>query len=162
MEFAFDCRHERERITRLYPHQEHVAAVRHLVGGESHLRPVILLYVIFAGRFVARARNHAHNRHWRRILYVGSVVIDLLANRIFAGKIFLRERFVDDDHSRAVCAIIRGDGASAQQRHSHHTKIIGRYVVYFRLWSFARRIRRRAGEMKRTVPFVVIKGNVRA
>ena len=90
------------------------------------------------------------------------VVIDLLANGVFAGKIFLRERFIDDDRSRAVGAIILSEGASAQHRHSHHTKIIGRYVVYFRLRSFAGRTWRRAAQMKGTVPLVVIEGNVQA
>src|SRR4029453_14322600 len=45
-------------------------------------------------------------------------------------------------------------------RHSHQTKIVGSNEVYFGCRSLAGRIRRRAGEMKGTGPFGVVKGNV--
>ena len=88
LKFAFDGGHERERVAGFHSHQQHVAPVWHLFGSESHLRPVILLNVVFAGRFTARAGNHTDDCQRRRILFVRLIIIDLLADRVFAGKYF--------------------------------------------------------------------------
>src|SRR6185312_5099346 len=87
--------------------------------------PVILLDVIFARRLIARAWNHTHDGQRRRILFVRLVVVDLLTDGVFAVKIFLRERFVDDNRTPLVSAVVGSEGAPAQQRHSHHAKVSG-------------------------------------
>ena len=69
----------------------------------------------------------AHHAHDLKLFVFRSVVLDELADRIFAGENVLRRLFVDDcDEGRALSVVLI-ETASADERHAHRPEVIRRY-----------------------------------
>src|SRR6266478_718086 len=73
--------------------------------------------------------GYSHNQERRQAAMgrIGTVIenVDMLANGILAGEIFLREAAVDHHYARGVLVVRIRDEAAAQKRNAHDLQILG-------------------------------------
>src|SRR4030095_12467661 len=120
--------------------------------------------------FVSGPRHNADDR--QRWIFFGIVirgaaalvVVEVKAERILTGKISLRKSLIDNDRTGTIFIrpVLGTKGASPQDWHFHHLEVIGRNDVDFRGWLLSRLRFARAGNVKRAVPFAVVKRNIPA
>ncbi|SRR5260370_37433012 len=70
-------------------------------------------------------RDHAHDfAHYPTFFVVAEVNAETLTNWIFAGKILLSHRLIDNDDPRRILGVALVKRATAQQRHLERGKVI--------------------------------------
>src|SRR4029453_15279148 len=92
------------------------------------------------------------------------VVVEVKAEGILTGKISLCKSLIDDDRTRPtfIRSVLGTKSAAAQDLHFQHLEVIGRNDVNLRGWLLSRLRFGRAGNVKRAVPFAVVKRNIPA
>ena len=68
----------------------------------------------------------AHHAHDLKLFVFRAVILDVLADRIFAGENFLRGGFIDDRDERRALRVVLVEVAAAQKRDAHRLEIIRR------------------------------------
>src|SRR5439155_19372899 len=116
-----------------------------------------------ARRVIAGVRNDSNNRNRNGFLVAvagSNWIVYLSPDWIGARKEFLRGKFIDQDRCGTTTDICRPKIPAAQNRHPERAKVIRRNDRHFADRFLTGRIRRRASNMKRTVPFFVIERRV--
>ena len=132
--------------------------LRKLRCTEVHHRQVARVFFFTRG-IVPGVRRNSNNGERNSICRRQSDrnwVVDSLADWIGTRKEFLRSKLIDHNGSRTTHHIFRSEISAAQNWHTKRAKVVRRNNCHLADRFLAGRIRRRARNVERTVPFVVI------